>query len=282
MERKTSQDSQREKRSTRSWATRLIDHVPPAVARTAGTNPRLRRLLVPLIKRLAPRGPQEVSVRSGPAQGLKLLILPRVERFYWAGTHEPAVQTVLTSILGPGAVFWDVGAHCGFFSLLASRLVGPRGRVVSFEPSSANRDRLNWAIEANRSPNIEVLPNAVSAETGTAVIYSHEQSNAWSLLPGETTKAAGNVPCTTLDDISADLPHPTLIKLDVEGAEVDAVRGARRLLAAQGPSLIVEFHQPQKLSEARALLPGYEFRQLESIQEPVNRQWLLTPTDART
>src|SRR5215813_2618674 len=77
-----------------------------------------------------------VTIRAGIGRGLRM-DLSRASAWYAPGTNELPVQEVLAKWLSPGGVFYDVGANAGFFSLIASRLVGERGRVVAFEPSPA-------------------------------------------------------------------------------------------------------------------------------------------------
>ena len=247
-----------------------MDRVPGPVARFARRNPVVSRMFKPLVNRLVPERPQTVTVRSGPARGLRIVIMPREEKFYWAGTYEPEVQRALSETLAPGATYWDVGAHAGFFACLASRLVGPDGRVIAFEPSPENLERLHRAVEMNAAANIRVEPIAVAAQSGAAALYSHEHSSMWSLEASPEGGSAGTVPTRTLDELAAELPAPDLIKVDVEGGEIDVLSGGKRLLHEDRPTLLVEFHSDAILAQARALLDGYRFRRLGEAQ------WLLT------
>jgi FkbM family methyltransferase len=210
------------------------------------------------VNRLAPKGLTWVEVRSGPAQGIELLIDARKEKFLWTGLHEPAVQRALTELLQPGMNFWDVGAHVGFFTVLGAQQVGEQGHVHAFEPVDENRRRLEAALDRNGCTNVSVHPLALSATTGEAVIHAHESSAMWSLA-GDGEGVA--VHTETLD--SLELPAPDVIKLDAEGIEVEVLRGGRQLLSEHRPQLVVEFTTAELVDEARALLPGYRFEQLE-------------------
>jgi len=123
--------------------------VPAPVARLFTTDSRASKLLRPLVNRFAPQGLTWVEVRSGGAHGISLLIDAQKEKFLWTGLHEPAVQRALAEQLRPGMTFWDVGAHVGFFTVLAARLVGEGGHVHAFEPVEENQRRLRAAVDAH-------------------------------------------------------------------------------------------------------------------------------------
>lgn len=88
------------------------------------------------------------------------MIGPQTERSLWAGDHEAAVQHELAATLRPGIAFWVVGAHAGFFSIIAGRLVGERGWVHAFEPMPATRVRLAASATASGLTNLTVHDSA--------------------------------------------------------------------------------------------------------------------------
>ena len=179
------------------------------------------------------------------------------------GTYEAEVQEALVRLLGPGAVMWDVGAHIGFLTALASRTVGPGGQVAAFEPLPANLSRLRRTIELNALTNVIVRPLAVSAARGVAVFRQAASSSMGSLGESSGTTTTLEVQTTTLDSELGSLRAPTVVKLDIEGAEMAAFRGASELLLRIRPALIVEFLTPDRLHEAAAAIPWYRFRPLD-------------------
>jgi FkbM family methyltransferase len=227
------------------------------------------RLLRPLVNRLLPGSPTPITVRSGPLQGMRLVIDPQCEKFYWTGTWEPAVQSAMCSILRPGMSFWDVGAHIGFFSMLASRLVGEQGQVQAFEPMPDNRKRLIEAVRLNGAGNITVHDAALARFVGTALLHRNDSSTMWSLVPARGESSGIGVRCLTLDDVALVHGHPDLIKIDVEGADVDVIRGGGQLLKSRRSSLIVELLDATALDQAKGLLPTYRFQRLDQ------KNWLL-------
>jgi FkbM family methyltransferase len=185
-----------------------------------------------------------------------------IQRFqYLFGEWEPNLSAFLRSRLQPGDTFIDVGAHRGAFSLLASHLVGPQGRVVALEPTPDYHDALAAAVNTNRRTNIRTIQAAASDTAGTTTLYLEDPTNL-----GHTTAvrprhvhAQFEVPMAPLPELvsDAELTTARVIKIDVEGAEAAVLRGllpalprlrtdveivtevTPRLLAKQGES--VEF-----------------------------------------
>ena len=199
-----------------------------------------------------------LPVLRGPARGIRV---PLAEPRYLLGSYERSVQGVLVAHLRPGDVFWDVGAHVGFFTLLGSRLVGARGRVHAFEPLPRNRRRLEAALEANRSTNVEVHELAVTSSTGEAPLRGHRSSAMWSLMDNRGTDERVTTPTTTLDDLRGSFEPPQVVKVDVEGVEYEVMRGGAQFLDEHRPLLVVEFF-PSSVPYAQRLLPFYAFEEL--------------------
>lgn len=252
-------------------AVRLLNAMPAPVAAYFRTDALPARLLRPLLNRLLPSGYTPAVVRSGPGEGLRLLVDPRTEKFYWTGLHERAVQDALTAELKAGMTVWDVGAHIGFFSLLASRLVGPSGRVLAFEPLESNRARLRVALELNGAANVAVHDCALADSPGERVLYAHGATLMWTLVPERGERDGLTIRCSTLDEIAASSPPPNLVKIDAEGAEVDVLRGGLGLVQAHRPKLLFELQDERLLAEARILLPEYDCRQIDA------QHWLSCP-----
>lgn len=203
---------------------------------------------------------------------MRLLIYPRAEKYYWTGSHEQPVQKALQRLLKPGMTFWDVGAHIGFFSCFAGRLVGHGGQVVAFEPQSDNRQRLIECLRMNQLENVIIRDCALAASVGSAVLHAHASSLMWTLVEELGEKGGYAVPAHTLDREAQAPPLPQVIKVDAEGAELEVLRGGKTLLTNQKPVLIVEFSSQELLEEALGLYPFYSAKSLTA------RHWLLTAT----
>jgi FkbM family methyltransferase len=165
---------------------------------------------------------------------------------------EPHVVRWMDSWLHPGGTFFDVGANCGWLSLHAAKIVGPGGRVVAFEPSPVLVDLLAYHKRVNRAPQIGIVPKAVSDSDNGAIEFfliedGFSTRNSLTIggdvpfVPAEK-KVAVRVPTVTLDSYcDATGMWPSLVKIDVEGAELMVLRGAARLLE-RGAVLIVGTH----------------------------------------
>jgi FkbM family methyltransferase len=150
---------------------------------------------------------------------------------------EEAEQKFLLRFLQPGMTVVDLGAHYGLYTLLASRKVGENGRVFAFEPSERENRKLRQHVRLNRVHNVKVETFAVGAQDGTAELYvCMGQSTSFnSLRPPaveEQTRRV-EVPLVKLDTYLAQAGIETVdfVKLDVEGAELDVLKGADRLLS---------------------------------------------------
>jgi FkbM family methyltransferase len=160
-----------------------------------------------------------------------------VNEFQANGTTwcEPEVVHLMLRVLRPGDLAVDAGANVGFFSCLMSRLVGPTGRVLAFEPAAVNLAKLHRNLALNGIENVEVHPTALwGTETEMPFWYGHD-SGACSFA--QYHEAAGSVVVKTeiLDNYCNTgrqrMPRtPRLIKLDVEGAEERVMIGAAGLL----------------------------------------------------
>jgi FkbM family methyltransferase len=252
----------------RALTVSVVNRLPGPFAAPFRSGGLLARTVAPILEPLLPTEVTEVAVRSGPARGLRLQIDARREKYYWTGSYERAVQDTFAAVIRLGDVVWDVGAHIGFFSLLASRLVGPNGRVHAFEPVAANRARLLASLALNSATNVTVHDCALSDTSGEGILFPRGASSTWTMVERGESKGTP-IRCKTLDELVASGPPPTLVKIDAEGAEVDVLRGGLELTAKQHPKLLVEFHDEQLLAAGRELLPGYDFRPVD-----VNH-WLL-------
>lgn len=178
-----------------------------------------------------------VPILSGPARGIKWSTGAGVADF-WVGTYETAKAELLARYVKPGGTVYDVGANVGFYSLLVSRLVGPTGRVVAFEPSPRNLSFLYHHLRVNRTANIEVREIAVSDCEGLTrfCVDGDPKRSKISDVGGITVRT------TTLDCLLGELPIPDLIEMDIEGAEYSALRGAERLLRKSFPVIFLSTH----------------------------------------
>jgi FkbM family methyltransferase len=206
----------------------------------------VRWRLIPFALRLAQASlPQEevrdVTTRSG--------FRMRVRLGDWLGRHvfvrgeyEPETAKVIDALLRPGDSFADVGANAGYFTLLASRRVGRRGRVIAFEPVPVTREELLTNVRLNRACNITVFDRALSNASGQATfsIGPTDHRGTSSFRPLTDESALITVETARLDDLLPAEQKVHVIKIDVEGAEQMALEGMRDRLGRDTPDLIIE------------------------------------------
>jgi len=204
---------------------------------------------------ILPRGGRVwLQISTGPARGLWLKVEPYLEERYLSGCPEPGVQGEIVNHLRAGACLYDVGAHIGFYSLLAARLVGGDGRVVAFEPDPANASVLQANVSRNGLSQVEVIQAALWSHCGvvtfqrSAAEHPELSSRRGTVVPSHATDLGSRlieVEAVKLDAFSEYRCLPTMIKIDVEGGEIDVVNGAERLIALSRPVLLIEVHHQQ-------------------------------------
>lgn len=164
---------------------------------------------------------------------------------------EAALFGFLRQTIRPGDVVLDVGAFVGIYAVLAARWSRPGGRVIAFEPTPASAALARRHVTLNRlEADIEVIEAAVSDTAGHAMFHEYDASDmpfVNSLAPAADTAAAPRtreVDVVTIDDVCRERGlAPSVVRMDVQGAEVHALRGARDTIrAATRLTLVVEMH----------------------------------------
>ncbi|MCK7580320.1 MAG: FkbM family methyltransferase [Chromatiales bacterium] len=165
----------------------------------------------------------------------------------------------MTEALSEGDVVYDIGAHIGYYTLAAARHVGASGMVYAFEPLALNQRFLAGHIQANALSNVRLIDACVGAVPGTARFHQGQGSGRGRL----SERGALEVRVVTLDDLlqSGDIRPPTLLKIDVEGAEYDVLQGAADLLQQHRPSILLSVHSEHLRQQCHAWLAslGYVF-----------------------
>jgi FkbM family methyltransferase len=210
-----------------------------------------RALRLPL--KLIPRE-MILPVMQGPMRGKKW-IARSMNHGCWLGSYEYTMQMAFQSTLKPGQVIFDLGANVGFYTLLASTLVGPTGKVYSFEPVPRNLHYLRRHLTLNLIDNCQVLEVAVGRHDGVSHFnFTHDHQ------AGHLTDAASGteVRVVSLDQLvmSGELPPPDVIKCDIEGAEYDALHGASAILNQFRPVIFLSTHSRQLLRQCWDYLTG--------------------------
>ena len=148
--------------------------------------------------------------------------------------YEKNVENVIRDILGKGNVFIDIGANVGYFSVIASRIVGEHGNVYSLEAIPKLCSLLSESIAINDIGNIRVLNNAAYSENKKILFHSMKNSAFSSISRDNTSDSVIEVDAITLDSLIDTVGQVDVMKIDVEGAEMDVLLGGERLIRKRG------------------------------------------------
>jgi len=192
------------------------------------------------------------------------------------GRFEIAERLFVERFLRPGMNVLDIGAHHGFYTLLASQKVSPTGRVVAFEPSPREYRKLLRHLRLNGCDNVRARNCALGSREGKAELFLVEgrETGCNSLRPPNAGEPTKTVPASvsTLDSClkQEKVDQVDFIKLDVEGAEMEVLQGAEELLARlPRPVFLCE------VQDVRCRPWGYEAREIILLLERLGYDWFL-------
>lgn len=247
------------------WAARLL---PSGFKQSLYRWKPLARLIRRGLNLAVPQGFSQVEAAAGLLRGMHLSLDLQTEKDYWLGTYEPGLQAAIGDLVKPGMIAYDVGANIGYISLALARQVGEAGKVFAFEALPANLERLRLNLALNElSARVQVV--------GAAVVEAERPVEFWIGPSGGMGKADGSagrreisyesslvVEGISLDSFvySAGNPPPQVVKLDIEGGEVLALPGMRRILAESRPLLFLELHGPEAAQAAWEVLQATNYR----------------------
>lgn len=159
------------------------------------------------------------------------------------GSYEPEIEALLRRLLRPGMRVVDLGANLGFFTMLAACLVGPSGHVLAVEPNPDNVALIEASRQLNGFAHVTVAQLAAGRGIGLLMLNtSHSNGTTYKMAEGlEGVMMARSVACVPLDALVDATKRVDLIKIDVEGAEYNALLGAEGLLRRDRPTIVSEF-----------------------------------------
>ncbi|WP_118953539.1 FkbM family methyltransferase [Taibaiella helva] len=207
-----------------------------------------------------PRSRKEKIKRTQLFNGLEMtIVLPSSTDIYLTGgkSHDSEIRLARFIIrnLQPGQHFLDIGAHYGYFTLIASCLTGPTGKVVALEPAGKTHTILSRNC-TGRS-NVTVIRKAIADEAGEIVFYEFpnlfSEYNAIDIEQFREEKWFSGfrpeqtvVPATTIDELCSGDFNPALIKIDVEGAELKVMKGGLHFFEQHSPLIAMEYLAPER------------------------------------
>ncbi|MEL7239106.1 MAG: FkbM family methyltransferase, partial [Planctomycetota bacterium] len=209
--------------------------------------------LARLARRLVPRSKWNAVFDVGHGLRMQLDLATYPDVAMAGGVYELDTDRLLRKLVRPGMTFVDAGANIGYFSLRVAQLVGPAGRVHAFEPDPVNRQRLLDNLDRNGLID-RVTVHAVALSEEQATLTFHRPADNTSRNHGESGRFPANDGETVAFDVKAErldtiVTSADVMKMDIEGSEVHALRGATKLLATSPPKIVLE-HNPDAASFA--------------------------------
>lgn len=219
--------------------------------------------------------PPRICLTMFISSGVIFEIKSKMEKFRVAsyGDEEDTIKKMLAEIK-PGDIFYDIGSCVGLYSLHAAML---GAQVIAFEPDPAYRKRLMRNIKINRlKKSIKVIGQAVSDEDGVVTLYTDGIDGNSPSLRQVGSRGATTVKTVAIDNLisQGEIPAPDIIKLDIEGAEILALRGMGNLLtSSKAPRfMFIEFHPDflpafnSSLDECKQLVKQYGYNEIRSFR----------------
>jgi FkbM family methyltransferase len=205
------------------------------------------RLLLGVLFRLE-RGDMVVTYAGPSGHRFKMKLKWQDHTEFVLGTYEPEFFRALREYLRPNDTCLDVGGNLGYYCLLMSGLVGSRGRVITFEPVAENLAVLRENILLNAADNIELVSTALGAQPGVMQLIRSDAEvvSATPSVRGYAVEGPRSTMDVMVDTLDAFLEtrncRPSVIKIDVEGAEMEVLRGASNTLRTARPVVLLEVH----------------------------------------
>ena len=196
-----------------------------------------------------------VPIKAGPLKGMKWSVVSGGN--FIRGRYEEFKTEALLKCVKPSDVIYDVGGHVGYYSILSSVLAGPTGKVFVFEPRPLNVAFLKRHIKFNDIENITLVEAAVSDKAGDAGFDDNTGSGTGHLSADGDLKVATIVLDEFVDGKSH--PDPDFLKMDIEGGEIGALDGARKIIERARPVLLVATHGDREHAFVLDYLKQYDY-----------------------
>jgi len=183
------------------------------------------------------------EIRMGPIKGYKWIYGSSINAC-WLGIYEYSKAKKIAEFVHNGDVFFDIGAHVGYYTLLASKLVGKEGKVYAFEPFPRNIKLLKKHIFINNISNTKIFELALSNKIGQSFFTSNE-CNSMNHLTDIAGPNSIEVYVSSLDYLfdRGKINKPSVIKIDVEGGEYEVLLGGKKLLIKSHPIIFLATHE---------------------------------------
>ena len=225
---------------------------------------------------------------------------PEHQYLYFYGTHdERYIVTKLRKLIKPGDTCWDIGANIGFYTCLLASQVGDNGTVIAFEPASRTYGYLKENVSLNQFTNVTAVNKGLGDKQEQRLLHYSEAvlaEGTASLKYADGRAASERVTLDTIDNLIRELPAPELVKIDVEGYQLEVLRGGEHFLKTHAPLLIAELKDVGETNrtifgeiEDYVANLGYQLyeirkhsiRQCDGLSDTTNRNFFLVREHSR-
>jgi FkbM family methyltransferase len=223
-----------------------------------------------LVARFLSDEPFVHTINVGPAAGLRFEVTLPLDKLVWAGVYEPEFTSAIVEHVKPGDVCYDIGGYRGYISGVMA-LAGA-SKVFVFEPLPANQMAVRRLCELNSQLPIDIIAVALGNIDGLAALKVMLDASMGKLANSSFQVEAPaitemRVMVRRIDSLlqSREIPPPNVVKIDVEGAELDVLSGALDMLRVFRPTLFLEAHGGalEEACSQQLLRLGYKVRRLE-------------------
>jgi FkbM family methyltransferase len=239
------------------------------------------KIIRKVLNHFSPSGLTTMVIAGGDLVGLRMNLDMKVEKDYWLGTYELGLQEMIREKVEDDWVAYDVGANIGYISLLLAKAVGENGRVFAFEALPDNLVRLEKNLRLNQIGAMVKIISAAVTNISNQVQFLIGPSGAMGKVKGSAGRSDIHNKTIEIKGISLDdfifregNPPPDVIKMDIEGGEVLAMEGMKKLLVEVRPLILMELHGPEASRKAWDTLTGAGYRICRMETElPRVRSW---------
>jgi FkbM family methyltransferase len=220
-------------------------------------------LIKKFLKATIYRDSSVATILFGPSKGLKYKVnsVSGLAAIY--GGYQKHIQKAFVNLVSESMVVYDIGANCGLFTILLSKLVGREGFVYSFEPVSYIAEQIRTNVKLNNINNVTIIVKAVSDSLGLKGFDLSTGPGLGFIVDrvSDDSNRYIQVESTTLDHFVffEKNPAPQLIKIDVEGHESRVIEGAHRLVETYRPIIICDLHSPSQDVMVGKILIKYQY-----------------------
>src|ERR1017187_43915 len=224
-----------------------------------------------LVARFLSDQPFVHTINVGPAAGLRFEVTLPLDKPVWGGVYEPEFTTAIAEHIKPGDICYDIGGYRGYITGVMA--LARASRVFVFEPLPANQEAVRRLCELNGQLPIELIAVALGNINGPAVLKVMPDSSMGKLSNSSfqpKVPAVAEIPVLVrrIDSLveSREIPPPNVVKIDVEGAELEVLGGGLEMLTVSRPTIFLEAHgaELEKACSRHLLGLGYKLRRLES------------------